>query len=421
MGEAAPKLPDEELVTPDAPQLKFIKTPEAVEEKQGTISRMIDYFKEKIEDVFSSSKISTRKIVNREKNKDEQKKLKEIFKCFSKVFDIKNSESVTLKKGLKLYKYLFPNDDEAEDPTVIKKRISDMQKINYSGCSGWWGNEDEEEKKLKEQYGDSRFHAMVEKNGKGEVIGYNQFSVMPVGEKQTVAYLQYTGVADKNFMKKHYGSRETLRQEGGYRAHHAIIDAMADKDAKKLKRKEGNVGTILESEMVGQADNVNDIQFTAKRLHIHRQAGLKAIMLKTPDGSLVTPHIQPRLSKDVDPIQLLMLYKPPKFDKESLGKTTSMDKDLAKSLMLSFVDNFDREGFAKEDVQEARQITEEKFSKAVEVLLVPPENLPDMCALAQHDPLLKKQVEKTYGSIDAHSRMINEALRKPIELSARGL
>jgi hypothetical protein len=167
--------------------------------------------------------------------------------------------------------------------------------------------------------------------------------------------------------------------------------------------------------MIGQAEEDNDIKFTKKRLEIHNKVGAKALMLEMPDGSLVSPHLQPRLSKDVEPIQLLMLYRPSKYDEEDSKKTTELDIGMAKALMVSFINNFDTEGFAPEDVQEARDIIEAKFAKAKRAVLVPPSELPNVCELAKHDEFLMAQTKRTFGDLEAHEKKIQEALHRPVD------
>ncbi len=301
-----------------------------------------------------------------------------------------------------LYRYLFPNKDEAEDwNSAIAPRLHEMMKLASSPS-------------LQRKYGDSRFHAIVSTN-KGQVVGYTQFSTMPLEGGKVVVFWQYGGVADKRFMRQQYHRNANFREEGLATAFYVFRHGIADHDAKSMGYKGGVVGTICEAEFVGMGDNASDIKFTKTRLHIHRQMGARAMMLEMEDGSLVTAHIQPRLSLASNPILLHMLFRPLHFEQKDMYQTSEMDKGLARSLVMSYMDNFDREGFGTDDVQEARLILQGRFAKARRVLLVPPETLPNMIELARMDPLLKRQVENDYGSLERQEAKIKKALAELAE------
>lgn len=296
-----------------------------------------------------------------------------------------------------LYRYLFPNKDEAEGwYSAIVPRLKEMLHLDTSAG-------------LQKKYGDSRFHAITAVS-RGDVVGYTQFSTMPLEGGKVVVFWQYGGVADRAFMQKQYGRRENFRETGMGSAFYVFRHGIAAEDAEQMGYKNGVAGTILEAEFIGQADNESDIRFTKTRLHIHRQMGAKAIMLEMEDGSLVTAHMQPRLSPTSNPILLHMCFRPLRFSEEEGRKTTIMDKDLARSLVMSYIDNFDREGFGKKDVQEARQILQDRFAKATRALLMSPENLPNICELAKMDPLLMRQVENDYDSLGTQEARIKKAL-----------
>ncbi len=306
------------------------------------------------------------------------------------------------KDARDLYRYLFPNRDEAEGwYSAIAPRLKEMARLDR-------------DPELQEKYGDSRFHAITAtskgKNSGSDVVGYTQFSTMPLDDGSVVVFWQYGGVADKQFMKNQYDRNETFRQEGIGSAFYAFRHGIADADAKKMGYSQGVAGTILEAEFIGQADNEDDMRFTKTRLHIHRQMGAKAMILEMEDGTWVTAHMQPRLSPTSNPILLHMCFRPLKYDESEGKKTTQMDKAQAKALVMSYIDNFNREGFDPKDVEDARKILLDRFARANKVLLVPPENLPNLVEMARMDPLLKKQVENDYGSLDEHEKRIKAAL-----------
>ena len=342
-------------------------------------------------------------------NQSELERLRHAVGVADKFFEMRSPSG---KKDFKpndardLYRYLFPNRDEAEGwYSAIVPRLKEMMHVDGSAA-------------LQKKYGDSRFHAITAVS-KDDVVGYTQFSTMPLEGGKVVVFWQYGGVADKAFMQKQYGRQENFREEGVGSAYYVFRHGIAAQDAEKMGYNNGVAGTILEAEFIGQADNESDMRFTKTRLHIHRQMGAKAIMLEMDDGSLLTAHMQPRLSPTSNPIMLHMCFRPLKYDEAEGKKTTVMDKGLARSLVMSYIDNFDREGFDKKDVQEARQILQERFARAKRVLLVPPENLPNICELARMDPLLKKQVETDYGSLKTQEERIRKALTERPEPGRR--
>jgi hypothetical protein len=333
-------------------------------------------------------------------NANELERLTHATEVADAFFEMKSTGSMKdfiPNKARDLYRYLFPNRDEAEPwYAAIVTRIKKMARRD-------------KDPEIAKEFGDSRFHAIVATSRK-DVVGYTQFSTMPLEDKSVVVFWQYGGVADHEFMRTQYKRDETFRQEGIGSAFYAFRHGIAANDAKEMGYQNSVRGTILEAEFIGQAENPEDIRFTKTRLHIHRQMGAKAIMLEMEDGSLVTAHMQPRLSPTSNPILLHMCFRPLKYDESEGKKTTEMDKAQARALIMSYIDNFDREGFNPKDVQEARGILQQRFAKAKRVLLVPPENLPNLIELARMDPLLRKQVENDYGPLEAHEQKINAAL-----------
>jgi hypothetical protein len=344
-------------------------------------------------------------------NEKELGHLHEAFATADRFLEMKGWTGKTLQAGLRLYRYLFPNKDERESGRIIRDRIREMEKL-AGGDAGVAG-----------KYGDSRFHAMTA-TSRDSVLAYTQWSVMPVekdGRKAVAVFWQYGGVADRKFMNDVYARDENPRERGINSAFFVLRHGIAAKDARAMGREGGVVGTILEAEFKGQADNDDDIRFTAKRLHIHRQTGAKAIIIETGDGRLLTAHYQPSLGPGQNPIMLHMLFRPLKFTEGQTKATTEMDKELAKSLVMSYIDNFHREGFDHGEVESARAILLERFAEARRVLLVPPEELPDIVEMARMDPHLRKQVEREYGSLDEHGERIRRALAAPERPGARRL
>lgn len=359
-----------------------------------------------LEDAGPRAQSSTRKSPNRRLTLAEfaeyagnEKDLERVKRAFSAADSIHEMKSPTSRIDFNprdaraLYEYLFPNKDEAESWTgEISPRIRDMGKIAF-------------EVDLQKKYGDSRFHAIVVVN-QGRVIGYTQWSSMPLDNGQMVVFWQYGGVADGKFMRKQYRGKESYREEGIASAFYALRHGITAEDARQLGYK-GVVGTILEVEMKGQGESRGDIEFTVTRQQIHNKMGARAIMLEMPDGRLLTAHLQPSLGEGKDMYFLHIFFRPLHYTQDEIRTVSEMDKGTARALVASFIDNFDREGFKASDVDAARQIVMQRFAEARRVLLVPPEKLPTIIEMARMDPLLRAQVEKEYGmSLEQHERRI---------------
>jgi len=275
----------------------------------------------------------------------------------------------------------FPNGDEREPwKRGAMARVQEM------------ANRDRDPK-LAKKHGLSWFHAMTAVNN-GQVVGYTQWTTMPLGNGDSLVFWQYGCAANKGFMLERYGRDETFREKGIGSAFYVLRHGISAAAAKNMGYTGNLVGTICEAEYIGQAFSDDDIRFTKTRLHIHRQMGAKAMILEMEDGSWVTAHLQPKMSPTSNPIRLNMMFRPVKFDESEGKKTTEIPKAQAQAMVMSYIDNFNREGFPDEDVDWARQILKKDFARAVKVLLVAPEDLPNIVEMARMDPLLKEQLER---------------------------
>lgn len=302
--------------------------------------------------------------------------------------EAKNPETRQMRQGLRLYQHLFPDPDEAEPIDAIRSRLRAMQKIAANPTS---------------------FHVILALS-ENNAVGYTQFNTMPVAEDKACVFWQYGGVADSNYMIRNHGIRESFRRMGIASAFYLLRHGIASEDASDSGRTV--VGTICEAELIGQAMNKADILFTKTRLHIHRQMGAMAMMLDMGGNQMITAHMQPRLSPESEPILLHMLFRPLSIEGMDSNTTQTMDLNLARSLAMAYIDNFDREGFDSKDVAEARTILSNRFNSAKRVLLIPPEELPDMVELSRMDPLLKEQTERKFGSLKEHETRLLLALRR---------
>ncbi len=252
------------------------------------------------------------------------------------------------------------------------------------------------------------------------VVGIHHFSTIPLkGSDKAITYLQYTGSADDKFMQDNYGKAFGYRGHGIMTLLYAAMAKQAEENAKNtLDRPGGHAGTILESEFIGQASDEDAIRYTKERLVTHGRTGAKTIMLRMKDGKLISPHLQPALSSDAKAIKLLLSYRPAKYDAGKLDQVEQMDFDEGKRVVNAFIDNFDTEGFNKDEVEKARQQVAEWFANTASVELWPPAQLPTVVELAKQDPFLMSQCEDDFGDMDAHAALVSEAFGQKTDAAA---
>lgn len=305
--------------------------------------------------------------------------------------------------------------DEAEPVEVIQQRRADMDKL---GSATFRKTNREEWSSIAERYGHSRFRHVALTDRDGVVAGQLQMSVSPVGDDSVAVFAQYVSVADAEQMAALRdqagldGAGASARRRGYLTLLHAVSLAVAARDGATCGRS-NVIGTFFESEMKGQAGDAEAAAFTYDRLDTHHSVGSRIMMLEMPDGSLLTPHLQPALGDEADPIQLHFMVRFPTYDAAAMGEAvrweSSSDQKTARDLVQSFFDNFEREGFAKADVDAARSEIMGRFDRAARVVFLPPEQTPDMLQLAAWDPLLRDQVIKDYGSLEEQAALMARA------------
>lgn len=292
-----------------------------------------------------------------------------------------------LQNGIKLFTHLFPNPDEREDPASILDRLGNREmRRGTRGC----------------------FDVIINRDAHGRVISWHQFSTIPLADDDgAVAFMQYTGSADEAFMNATYNGGDGHHGHGIYTLNTALMQQVADENARLFLERSGGVkGYFLETEFKGQGNTDDDIRFTAKRLKIHEMTGAKAIMLRMKDGSLLSPHYQPALGQDSEPIKLLLLFRRTSYDATTLHQIEDIAKDEAERLLLAFIDNFDTEGFDSCEVNHARSLIKSWFEMAESAVLVPPTLVPDIVTMAQHDSILRDYVHRTFGPLDEHGKRV---------------
>lgn len=282
----------------------------------------------------------------------------------------------SMKTGdaFKLYRYLFPNEDEREETSVIKARLKTYDQGPSENGEG--------------------FFALGITDKKGHVIGYTQGSTVP-SEQGLFYYWQYGGVADAQYMKKNYGEDVNPREHGILNTIHAANAAALNATAQA--RGLPALGMIWESEPRGLGDNAKDIQFTAKRLDIHNKAGGRVMMGMTKEGELVNLHLQPSLGEGKAPIALHMMFRSLQYEEGEELTRGEMKKQDAESMLMAWANNFRVEGFAEKDVAAAEQEMKTRIGRSEKIVLLPASDVPDVVTLAKTDEILWSQVRDMYG------------------------
>lgn len=383
-------------------QESLIETPEASDSKR--ISAQTNALIQKKATPLDKEKggfiINVEDFVKLAKSPQEAERIRENFKDLTCV-DLADPESKVFADSMRLYEYAFPNSDEREDSELIAERIKSMQNITPE---------------LQERYGDRRFHAIAIVNKENQVVGYAQFSVLPFGgeKDKVVAYGQYVAAADEEFMQKQYEKPANFRRKGVYGALSMVGEVVSSREAAAMDYKNGFGGGYIESEMLGQAEDPDDIRFTSTRLDIHASLGFKALVLELEDGQIVNLHMQPKLSEDSQPVQLLMLYRPDNYLSQPPSATIEIDKEIAASLEESFLQSLTAEGFDAKSIEEAREALRDKISRTKRAVLMPVREVPDITKLAQGDPSLAAQIERDYGCTpEEHLKKVKKALKTP--------
>lgn len=276
--------------------------------------------------------------------------------------------------AFKLYRYLFPNEDEREETSVIKARLKTYDQGPRANGEG--------------------FFALGITDKKGHVIGYTQGSTVPSAQG-LFYYWQYGGVADRAYMQKNYGEDVNPREHGVLNTIHAANAAVLQATAAATGQPA--LGMIWESEPRGLGDNAKDIQFTAKRLDIHNKAGGRVMMGLTAEGELVNLHLQPSLGEGKAPIALHMMFRSLQYQEGEELTRGDMKKEDAQAMLMAWANNFRVEGFAEPDVAAAEAEIKGRIARCEKIVLLPAAEVPDVVSLAATDERLRAQVLDMYG------------------------
>ena len=294
-------------------------------------------------------------------------------------------------EAFKLYEHCFPNPDEREPIADIKARLKDYDK----GAADDGGN----------------FHALAFADKDGDVVAYSQGSTVPSTEG-LFYYWQYGCVADADYMKERFGKDVNPREHGVLNTIHGVNAATLEATA--AEKGKPALGMMWESEPRGLGDDKASIQFTDKRLSIHNRAGGRVLMGMTKEGEMVNLHLQPRLTADSEPIALHVMFRPLQYQEGDEQKRGSMPKPAAEAMMLGWIDNFRREGFAEKDVAEAEAEIRARFARCDQIVLLPAGEVPDAITLAKTDKILEKQILDMYGvkDLDAARAFYTDAMQR---------
>ncbi len=293
-----------------------------------------------------------------------------------------------------LYRHCFPNPDEQSPWSAMIGTVRDMNHIDRS-------------LKLQRKYRFLRYHDVVALKGRA-VVGFTSFATMSLADGRTVAYDLYTGVADRLFMLDTYGINRNFRSFGIAHSFYVLRHGIAEEDGKKLGYASEVAGTILESEMIGQGNDEQSIRDTRTRLQIHQRMGALTLMIDAGSDCWITPHLQPRLSDDSNPLLMHLLFRQLQLDGVSTDQISEIDRDLATSLLRAYIYSFEHQS-TEAEIAEMLDNMNSRLTAGKRFILVPPDKLPDMVTLARNDPFLREQIERDHGSLDEHARKVKSA------------
>ncbi|MDD5172369.1 MAG: hypothetical protein PHF60_05025 [Candidatus ainarchaeum sp.] len=299
-----------------------------------------------------------------------------------------------------LYRYCFPEPDEQSPWSSMVGTITDTARID----SGTEGSE-----ALRKKYGSLRYRDVVALNGR-RVVGFTSFVTMPLDSNNGIVYSLYTGMADKAFMGSQYGSSQNFRGRDLVSLFMVLRHGMAEEDAQKLGYARNVAGTMMDASFIGQGHDAQDIRDTRKRLDIYGHLGALVLMLDAGSGCWITPCFQPALAENSNPLLMHLLFRERQIDYKRIAPVSEIDLELARNLARAYASSYDWQSSPVE-IDEMRGFMDTRFAAAKRAILVRPEDLPNMAVLASMDDVLKKQVERDYGSLSEHARRIERALK----------
>jgi hypothetical protein len=261
-------------------------------------------------------------------------------------------------------------------------------------------------------------------------------------------FWQYGCVADEDYMKQVYKVNDfSARKLGISKLMHLVNDLTLREAARALSARRtkfsagqslanwlsnlvksrpgslfssGNVpalGEIWESEEKGFGESDEDIKFTTSRLVIHNRSGGRVMMgVNSSTGKYINLHLQPRLTKDSEPIALHLMFR--SLDPKSTDFTKvaeDIDKQLAKDIVINgFLANFIKEGFDKNDVDDAIKEVSRRFDQSSRIILLPATMVPNAIEIAETDELFCKQLLKMYGlnTLDEAKKKFEDAVKE---------
>ena len=221
-------------------------------------------------------------------------------------------------------------------------------------------------------------------------------------------YLQYAGIADRSYMKKFYNFEGSFRQLGIYSYNMILMEQVGNLHCQRLlSRPQGIQGSILETEICGQATTPEEVRYTAKRLTIHEECGAKAILIKSrKNGTWINPHYQPSLSSERNGKKMLLLYKPSTSKKYDRKSVETIDMNMIHKIMTAYIENFRNEGFKESEINKAQNMFEDSILESDEAFLVPPTQTPSIVDFLKTDEFMRRIITASVGDIEKYEKHI---------------
>ncbi|MEW5996015.1 MAG: hypothetical protein AB1657_00260 [Candidatus Micrarchaeota archaeon] len=305
-----------------------------------------------------------------------------------------------------LYRYCFPVRDEQSPWADMVRSIREMNLVDRS-------------RTLWKKYGPLRYHDILALSGR-RIVAFTSFATAafgPYGFKDAIVYNIYTGTADREFMRTHYGRDEDFTGRGISRLFYLLRHGIAVEDGVRLGYIDPEAmpfsrvaGTILEAEFIGQADTPKGIRKTRNALLAHQRMGALVLMVDAGSGCWITPCLMPKLWVDSNPLLWHLLFRPLEQDESRAVRVSKIDSGLARCLVNAYVYNFAYQ-CEPDELVEYRAEVDRRLAAAKRFLLVPVQSLPTMAQLAHYDPMLKEQLERDFGPLDEHEKRMEAALR----------
>ncbi|MCI0504436.1 hypothetical protein L0Y65_07075 [Candidatus Micrarchaeota archaeon] len=278
-----------------------------------------------------------------------------------------------------LYAHLTPNRDERIPYERIEEGISLHDQAEWH--------------KIKQCGYGARFHALAALM-EGRVVGISFFKSLRMDCKGYFTGLMYAGTADREFAFSRYGIDDDFRGRGIAKALLLLSQGITLEDA-EMDGRRAVMGAFCDSVLRGPAGSGARAHAAGTGLETLSGLGLLPVMFDTGGGRWMAPAVQPALTAQAMPLVMHLLFRPFGTDIMPEDGIFPIERVLAAKLVSAYIRSYDAMEGDRQAIGFARDSMLARFDMARRVVLMHPGAVPDISALAEADPLLRAQIERS--------------------------